>query len=294
LRIIDEPQPTIPDEDEHENGNEARSALQEPRGPRRRPRPSRETLVVRGLQVAVGVALVGLWQWAAAAKWPDPVLAKSPLQSWDYLVSAARSGVLWSNTRSTMTAVLIAWVLAGLAGVLAGLVLGLMPRTERVLNPYLDAANAMPRIALAPLLIVALGIGTSAKVAVASTLVFFIVLSGARAGVKSTDSEWLRLSTVLGAKKHHLFFKVLLPVATPAIFAALRLGIIYSLLGVVGSELISARDGLGQLIAYDSSVFQMDGVYGILVLLAVIAVILNQLMSFLERRLLRWQPPADR
>jgi len=255
---------------------------------------ARETLVVRVLQVSLGLALLGLWQLAADLKWPDPVLAKSPVQAWDYLVGAARSGELLSNTWATMSAVLIAWVLAGLAGVVAGLALGLMPRTERVLNPYLDAANAMPRIALAPLLIVALGIGTSAKVAVASTLVFFIVLSGARAGVRSADAEWLRLSAVLGAAKRQLFFKVMLPVATPAIFAALRLGIVYSLLGVVGSELISARDGLGQLIAYDSSVFQMDGVYGILVLLAVIAVILNQMMSLLERRLLRWQPPADR
>ena len=270
------------------------AASDEPAGSRKRIGLSRETPVVRELQVSLGVALLGLWQLAAAEKWPDPVLAKSPVQSWDYLVGAARSGALWSNTWSTMTAVLIAWVLAGLAGVAAGLALGLMPRTERVLSPYLDAANAMPRIALAPLLIVALGIGTSAKVALASTLVFFIVLSGARAGVRSTDAEWLRLSTVLGARKHQLFFKVLLPVATPAIFAALRLGLIYSLLGVVGSELISARDGLGQLIAYDSSVFQMDGVYGILVLLAVIAVVLNQLMALLERRLLRWQPPADR
>ena len=270
------------------------AASDEPAGSRKRIGLSRETPVVRVLQVSLGVALLGLWQLAAAEKWPDPVLAKSPVQAWDYLVGAARSGALWSNTWSTMTAVLIAWVLAGLAGVAAGLALGLMPRTERVLNPYLDAANAMPRIALAPLLIVALGIGTSAKVALASTLVFFIVLSGARAGVRSTDAEWLRLSTVLGARKHQLFAKVLLPVATPAIFAALRLGLIYSLLGVVGSELISARDGLGQLIAYNSSVFQMEGVYGILVLLAVIAVVLSQLMVFLERRLLRWQPPAVR
>ena len=266
----------------------------QPPVPGGRIRPSRETLVVRGLQVLLGLALLALWQLAADLKWPDPVLAKTPVQTWDYLVSAARSGVLWSNTRSTMTAVLIAWVLAGLGGVVAGLALGLMPRTERVLNPYLDAANAMPRLALAPVLIVALGIGTSAKVAVAATLVFFIVLSGARAGVRSTDAEWLRLSTVLGARKHQLFFKVLLPVATPAIFAALRLGLIYSLLGVVSSELIAANDGLGQLIAYDTSVFQMDGVYGILLLLAVIAVVLNQGMAFLERRLLRWQPPADR
>jgi NitT/TauT family transport system permease protein len=282
--------------------NDARPALladedqvpDQPPGSRSRFLLTRETLVVRGLQVLVGLAFLGLWQLAADLKWPDPVLAKSPVQSWDYLVSAARSGDLWSNTRATMTAVLIAWVLAGLAGIAAGLTLGLMPRTERVLSPYLDAANAMPRIALAPLLIVALGIGTSAKVALASTLVFFIVLSGARAGIRSADADWLLLSSVLGARKHQLFRKVLLPVATPAIFAALRLGLIYSLLGVVGSELISARDGLGQLIAYDSSVFQMNGVYGILVLLAVIAVVLNQLMGLAERWLLRWQPPAVR
>ena len=286
MQVVEEPQPARPDERPAVSG--------ESPGARKRAGLSRETALVRGLQVAVGLALLGLWQLAAARKWPDPVLAKSPVQSWDYLVGAARSGALWSNTRSTMAAVLIAWVLAGLGGVVAGLALGMMPRTERVLSPYLDAANAMPRIALAPLLIVALGIGTSAKVALAATLVFFIVLSGARAGVRSADAEWLRLSTVLGARKRQLFFKVLLPVATPAIFAALRLGVVYSLLGVVGSELISARDGLGQLIAYNSSVFQMDGVYGILVLLAVIAVVLNQFKAFLERRLLRWQPPADR
>jgi NitT/TauT family transport system permease protein len=257
-------------------------------------RLSRDTVVVRGLQILVGLALVGLWQLGAVVKWPDPVLAKSPMQSWEYLVSSARSGELWVNTRATMTAVLIAWVLAGLAGVVAGVALALMPRAERVLNPYLDAANAMPRIALAPLFIVALGIDAPAKVALASTLVFFVVLSGARAGVQSADAEWLRLSTVLGAKKRQTFWKVLVPVATPAIFAALRLGLIYSLLGVVGSELISARVGLGQLIAYDSSVFEMQGVYAILVLLAVIAVVLNQLLGFIERKLLRWQPPVDR
>ncbi|RZK69260.1 MAG: ABC transporter permease subunit [Rhodococcus sp. (in: high G+C Gram-positive bacteria)] len=147
---------------------------------------------------------------------------------------------------------------------------------------------------IAPLFIVALGINTSAKVALASTLVFFIVMSGARAGVRSTDAEWLRLSTVLGANKYQMFLKVLIPVATPAIFAALRLGLIYSLLGVVGSELISARNGLGQLIATYSATFQMEAVYAILLFLAVIAVVLNQVMSHAERRFLRWQPPVDR
>jgi NitT/TauT family transport system permease protein len=286
MRTIDESPPVLPIEQPATAGVSPSS--------RKRIGVSRDTLFVRGAQVMVGLLLLGLWQLAAAHKWPDPVLAKSPLQTWHYLITSARSGELWSNTRATMTAVLIAWALAGLAGAVTGVALGLMPRTERVLSPYLDAANAMPRIALAPLFIVALGIDTSAKVALASTLVFFIALSGARAGVHSTDADWLRLSTVIGAKKRQLFVKVLLPVATPAIFASLRLALIYSLLGVVGSELISARNGLGQLIAYNSSTFRMEGVYAILLLLGIIAVVLNQLMGLLERTLLRWQPPADR
>jgi hypothetical protein len=132
-------QPALPASEQAASDGPARS--------RKRIGLSRETPVVRVLQVSLGVALLGLWEPAAAERWPDPVLAKSPVQSWDYLAGVARSGEPWSNTRSTMTAVLIAWVLAGLAGV-AGLALGLMPRTE-------------------------------GKVALATTLVFFIVVSGA-------------------------------------------------------------------------------------------------------------------
>ncbi|MFD3561241.1 ABC transporter permease [Streptomyces sp. NPDC058686] len=254
----------------------------------------RGRIKVRAWQVVLLLAWLGLWQWTADAGILDPVLSKSPEQSWNYLTAATESGELWSNTRATMTAVLLAWVMAGIAGVVAGLALGLLPVTERIFMPYLEAMNSMPRIALAPLFIVAFGIGLWAKVALAATLVFFIVMSGARAGIRSADAEWLRLSAVLGVNKFQLFTKIFFPVATPAIFASLRLGLIYSLLGVVGSELISAENGLGQLIANYSAVFRMEAVYAILILLAVIAVILNQLMGAIEARLLSWQPPEER
>jgi NitT/TauT family transport system permease protein len=278
---------------------ESRTASEAGRGvksPVRRPGQwmSRQILVVRAWQVALGLGLLGLWQLVASEQLVAPVLAKSPAESWDYVVAAAKSGELWTNTRATMSAVLIAWVLAGAAGVACGLALGLLPRVERVVNPFFDAANAMPRIALAPLFIVAFGINTLAKVALAVTVVFFVVFSGSRAGVRSTDAEWLRLSVVFGAKKRQLFWKIFLPVAAPAIFAALRLGLIYSLLAVVASELIAARDGLGQLIAYYSNSFNMAAVYAILLLLALVAVLLNEGMAFVERRLVRWQPPTDK
>lgn len=260
---------------------------------KRQQRKGPSTMFVRGAQLLLAIAWLLAWDLTARNQWITPVLAKSPSQSWDYFVEAVRNGELWSNAQATMLAVVIAWVLASAVGVIAGITLGLLPTVERILSPFLDAANAMPRIALAPFFIVAFGIGTEAKVALASTLVFFIVLSASRAGVRSADAEWLRLSAVLGAKKHHLFWKIMLPVATPAIIASLRLGLIYALLGVVGSELIAAENGLGQLIAQYSSLFRLEAVYAILILLAVISVALNQVMAAVERKLLRWQPPAD-
>ncbi|SFQ55653.1 ABC transporter permease [Amycolatopsis rubida] len=270
----------------------------ERRSPVRRPNSSRAgrrgSWAVHLAQLLLGLALLGLWQLAAVQQWFEPALAKSPGQAWEYLRSAWSSGEVPANLNSTMIAVLIAWVLAGAAGVVVGVALGLLPSLERVVAPYFDAANAMPRLALAPLFIVVFGITTTAKVALAVTLVFFIVCSSARAGVKSTDDEWLRLAAVMDAGKIQIFWRILLPVATPAIFSGLRLGLIYSLLGVVGSELISARDGLGQLIAVYSAQFRMEAVYAILILLAVVAVLLNQAMSLVEKYLLRWQAPARR
>lgn len=254
----------------------------------------RKSWIVRTWQVGLVVLWLAAWELTVRSGVLAPVLAKSPLDSWNYLVESTISGELITNLGATMTAVIIAWVLAGVLGVCAGIAVGLMPTVERVISPFMDAVNAMPRIALAPLFIVVFGITTTAKVAVAATLVFFIVFSGSRAGVRSTDAELLRLSTVLGAKPHQIFAKVLFPVAVPAIFASLRLGLVYSLLGVVGSELISARDGLGQLVAMYSATFRMEAVYAILIVLAIVATVLNLIMALIERRLLTWQPPTDR
>lgn len=256
-------------------------------------RPTRTRWIVLGGQILVLLAMLGTWYVVTSNELLEPVLAKTPGETWTFFVEIWRSGELWSNTRATMLAVLIAWGLAGSVGVVAGVALGLMPTLERIINPYFDALNAMPRIALAPLFIVVFGISTQAKVALASTLVFFIVCSSARAGVKATDGEWLRLSHAMNASKFQVFSKILLPVAVPSIFSGLRLGLIYSLLGVVGTELISARNGLGQLVAVYSAQFHMEGVYALLIFLAIIATVLNQLMNVAERYFLRWQPPAE-
>lgn len=244
-------------------------------------------------RLAVLIAWLAFWQVTVSSGRMPPVLNVSPADVATFIQTTLESGELVTATVATMYATLIAFVLASFVGVVVGIGLGLMPRTEKILTPYLDALNAMPRIALAPVFIIAFGITTSAKVALAFTLVVFILMSNSRAGIRSADPDVLRLSTVLGASKLQMFFKVMLPVAVPSIFAGLRLGLIYSLLGVTTAEIIGSKVGLGQLIMKYSGMYQLEGVFGILLVLAVLAAVINTLMGMLENWILRYQPPQD-
>jgi NitT/TauT family transport system permease protein len=256
-----------------------------------RHRAAWDTVRLSGERILFGVALIGLWQMVVSLHLIDRSVTSRPADVGKYLGHAIGSSVLWTNLGATMKAVVIAFALASAVGIVVGIALALLPRVERVVAPYLDAANAMPRIALAPVFVVAFGLTINAKVALAFSIVVFIMITAARAGVRSTDVEIMRLATVLGANRRQMFTKVLFPVAIPSIFGGLRLAIIYSLLGVVTSELISAKDGVGQLLQQYTSLFQIDRVWGLLIILAVVAAVLNLLMSRVERYLLRWQPP---
>lgn len=240
-------------------------------------------------QLLLLVAFVLVWQLIAWSGLIRPVIARSPLEVGDAFIRLSVTGELWSNLVATLQATAIALVLAGTVGIVIGLSLGLLPTTERVLAPFLDAFNATPRIAIAPVFIIMFGIGITAKVALAFTVVVFMIISASRAGVHAADPDVLRLMTVMGANKRQVFFKVLLPAATPSIFAGLRLGLVYSLLGVVTSELLASRDGLGQLIARYSGTFQLERVYAIVIALIVVAGTLNAVSAMIERRLTAWK-----
>jgi NitT/TauT family transport system permease protein len=174
-------------------------------------------------------------------------------------------------------------------GITLGIVLGLMPRLDRLLDPYLNAVNAMPRIALAPVLIVYFGIGQSGKVALAFSIVVFVLLINTQAGVRAADRELLTLARVMGMSRLQMVTKVVLPNAVPSIFAGLRLGLIYALLGVVASELIAAEIGLGQMIAGFAGSYDMASAYAVMIVLAALGAAINYGMAMIESRLLRWQ-----
>lgn len=157
------------------------------------------------------------------------------------------------------------------------------------MDPYLSVLNATLRIALAPLFLLWFGLGLGSKVAVGTSLSFFIVLASTVAGIRGVNQDHLILSRSLGARPFQLFCKVTLPSAVPVIFSGLRLGLIYSMLGVIGSELIAAEHGLGQTLSYLQSTFNMNGVMGVLAVLALLGMLVTRGMSLLEKKMLRWQ-----
>ncbi len=248
--------------------------------------PSASRLKRLAGQILVGLGFLAVWQLTYLSGIVKPLISRSPSQVFWFFVQIAADGTLAPALYSTLEATLVAFVLASFVGVVLGIGLGLFPKVEELVDPYISAFNAMPRIAFAPVFILIFGIGQTAKIALAFSVVVFILLVNARAGIRTVDRDIRLMVTVMNITKRDMFIKILLPSAIPSIFAGLRLGIIYSLLGVVTSEILASRVGLGQLIAGYAGTFQLEGVYAVVIVLAISASLLNVGMAWLERRIL--------
>ncbi|MEO5671773.1 MAG: ABC transporter permease [Ramlibacter sp.] len=236
------------------------------------------------------LVLVGGWEFAYRAGMVNPLFVGSPSGILRFLFNGLFvETYLWVDAGHTLGATLLAFTIGSSAGVLAGLLFVLYPPVEEFFEPLTAALNSLPRIALAPLFLLWFGLGLWFKVGLGASLSLFIILSATLAGARSTDLDHLVLFRTLGASRMQTFIKVVLPGAVPTIFSGLRLSLVYALLGVVTAELLASRAGLGQRVSYLGGMFDTSGVFGILLLLAVIGGGLSSAMSMIERRLLRWR-----
>lgn len=259
-----------------------------------RRRAAASALWLLTLRLALLGAVIGLWWLTAHFKWYNRTVTSTPSEVFSFLGESLVHEELWINLWATVEAALISFALAAVVGVVFGIALALLPAMEKVVSPYLSFLNAMPRIALAPVFVVAFGLTMQSKIALAFSIGLFILITAARAGVRSVDTEHLRLATVLGAKKHQLFTKILLPVAVPSIFGGLRLAVVYCMLGTITAELIGSVNGMGQLIQNSAGLFRINEVYTYIIVLGLTATLMNGAMGRIEKFLLRWQAPAQR
>lgn len=249
----------------------------------------RRLILVWVLRLAIPVLAVLAWQRGADAGWVDSFFFSDPNSIWKHLVVMTQSGELLRATMATLQATLAGFALGVGLGVPAGLLLGRYALLDEVASPLLAALNSLPRVALAPMFILWFGIGSASKIFLAASLVFFIVMVSSQAGVKAADEELKRMARVMGATERQNFLKIVLPGAVPAIFGGLRLGVVYSLLGVIVGEMLAARVGLGQSISLYAGTYQTAGVFATLLVLGAIGLVLNDATVRVENRLLRWQ-----
>lgn len=244
-------------------------------------------------QIGLGLALLLLWEFTSGRLY-DVFWVSRPSLIWNYLVKYWSDGLMIKDLTITFQNAIIGYVLGSGCGVLFGFLLGALRRVADVLNPYIIATYGIPRIALAPLMVVWFGIGDHSKIFLAAMMAFMLTFFNTYSGVRSVEPSLVNVARVMGANRWQLIYKVILPAASPWIIAGLQVSFPNALVSAVVGEFIAASAGLGFRLNYNGNTFNTSGTMACVLLLMVIVLILNNLLERAEAYLLRWKPKEQR
>ena len=255
---------------------------------------ARRKYVVLFWQIAILVAILGLWQLASDLHWIDPFFYSSPygigLRLWEWITEGTESGSLWYHLGVTMEEALIGFVIGSVTGVLVGVALGRNKLASDILSIYIKAINSIPRVVLAPIFVMIMGLGLPSKVALAFIMVFFVVFANAFQGVREADRNMIANARILGASDWQVTREVIVPSAMSWIFASLHVSFGFAISGAIVGEFVGARFGIGQLISIAKGTFDAAGMFAAIILVMVVTLIAEFIMTMVENRLAKWRP----
>jgi NitT/TauT family transport system permease protein len=246
-------------------------------------RKRRYKLSVRMTQICVLVAVLAVWQFGGGHLF-DPFYLGSPKGIGLLLFNDLQDALFYRDLRVTATEMALGYGLGALLGIGLG---GLFARwrfVADVFDPFFVALNSIPRIALAPLLIIWFGIDTGSKVVLAATLVFFVTFFSTLAGIRNVDSALVNVARVMGANEWQVFFKVQLPAALSWIMNGLRLSLPFALIGVIVGEFLVASSGLGYRLNMYSTSYNTNGTFAMIIVMMVFMMCLNGAVSWVEAK----------
>jgi NitT/TauT family transport system permease protein len=210
------------------------------------------------------------------------------LRVWEWFVG----GAIYEHLAVTLVETLLAFVIGTGFGLGIGLWLALVPVASAIFDPYIKAANSMPRVILAPIFAVWFGLGVWSKVALGVTLVFFIVFFNVYQGVREVSPVVLANARMLGASPRQLLRSVYLPSAMSWVFSSLHTAVGLAFVGAVVGEYLGSARGVGYLILQAEGVFDINTVFAGILVLTAFALSLDALVGAIENRLLAWRPGA--
>ena len=226
--------------------------------------------------------------------WENPNRAAfffgEPLKMFQVIWTWFSEGTIYRHLWVTLEETVLAFCIGAAAGLVVGLWLGLSPIASAILEPYITALNAMPRVVLAPIFLVWFGLDIGSKIALGVTLVFFIVFFNVYQGVKEVSPVVLNNTVMLGANRRQLLRHVYLPSATSWLFSSLHTSVGMAFVGAVVGEYLGSANGVGYLIHQAEGAFDINTVFAGILVLTAFALVLDFAVTRAERKLLVWRP----
>ncbi len=236
--------------------------------------------------MAALVVFLAVWQLAVVVGGLQPSILPTPLQVGHRFVRAFADGTIQPHLGTTLTEIAIGFAAGTALGLLAGYAMARSPLTERLLSPYIVAFQAIPILALAPLLTIWFGPGLLSKVIICGLIVFFPVAVATMVGIRSVDARLLELARSLRASSRQTLWTIEIPAALPSILGGLRVGVTLAVIGAIVGEWAGASSGLGILINLArGSLFDIPLMFATLLTIALVGIVLYVLVVLAERRL---------
>lgn len=232
-------------------------------------------------------ALIILWEAGSQLQLIDPFFFSSPTEIWKTAVIKWQSGSLWRDIAYTGASTLLGFVLGTMVGSAIGLCFWFSRPVALVAEPWLIVLNALPKLALAPVLVIWFGIGFSSKVVLAFLMTVVVSAMSAYGGVQSVDPALETLMVSLGARRRQIFTQLIIPTAMPSVITGLRVNIALAMAGSIVGEFIASDRGLGRMIVYAGTTFDLKLVWVGVVVLSIVSVMMYAGVVLLEKLLMR-------
>lgn len=273
------------------NSGEEQSTPIVKRKPARRPIMSTfDTGIGRAaLQFLAVAGFFLLWELSTQMEWVSAFLVGTPSGIWEVFVRALLDGSLIVDTGYTMFEALLGFVIGTVVGSVLGLAMWYSAFAARLVEPFIVALNSVPKIALAPIVILWFGTGLLSKVVLVISMTALVALIAAYQAAKDADKDLQSLVFSMGGSKHQIFYGVIVPSALPAIIATFRINVGFGLVGAVVGEFISSKRGLGHIIYNASSLYDLNTMWVGLFVLMLAGFLLYHGIDALERNLLPWK-----
>ena len=237
------------------------------------------------------IGILALWQFGSG-RFFDPFFFSSPVAIANRLWIDFNDWRFYYDFYVTAVQLFSGYAIGAVLGVSLGVLLARWPLVAQIFDPLLIALNAIPRIALAPLLIIWLGIDMASKIVLAATLVFFLTFFNTLSGIRNVDAGLINVARVQGASDRQIFTKVMLPGAASWIMTGLKLSLPFALIGVIVGEFMAAAAGLGYRLNFYTTSYNTSGTFAMLFVLMAFMMTLNTAVNAVERRVLKWRPKS--